>query len=295
MPMRRASAIPIETMVAPVSTRNCTIAPLMLPVVMKWPRASATRVTLLEAVKVERALESWLVPSVRLRRLPLISNSADSGVALISLMPLGALSPSRSTRGLRPPPTVTTALPLRQTDDIDLVLGACAAQPPGAGERSSRAASRIDLKLAPVSIVCSLSALRSMKPVAIFRHFVTEGPGYFATYLDRAGLPWKLIKLDEGEAVPPSADVVQRARVHGRAHERQRRPALDPAGAGPDPRGGRKRRAGARALPGRAADGQGAGRAGDARAGQGDRLGRGEGRGRDAEARHGSGRTARAS
>jgi GMP synthase-like glutamine amidotransferase len=45
-----------------------------------------------------------------------------------------------------------------------------------------------------------------MKPVAIFRHFVTEGPGYFATYLDRSGVPWKLIKLDESEAVPVSAD-----------------------------------------------------------------------------------------
>ena len=45
-----------------------------------------------------------------------------------------------------------------------------------------------------------------MKPVAIFRHFVTEGPGYFATYLDRRGVPWKLIKLDQGEAVPPSSD-----------------------------------------------------------------------------------------
>jgi GMP synthase-like glutamine amidotransferase len=45
-----------------------------------------------------------------------------------------------------------------------------------------------------------------MKPVAIFRHFVTEGPGYFATYLDRNGLPWKLVKLDEGEGVPRDTD-----------------------------------------------------------------------------------------
>ena len=45
-----------------------------------------------------------------------------------------------------------------------------------------------------------------MRPIAIFRHFVTEGPGYFATYLDRHGLPWTLIRLDEGEAVPESTD-----------------------------------------------------------------------------------------
>ena len=45
-----------------------------------------------------------------------------------------------------------------------------------------------------------------MKPVAIFRHFVTEGPGYFATYLDRSGVPWQLIKLDQGEATPLSCE-----------------------------------------------------------------------------------------
>ncbi len=41
-----------------------------------------------------------------------------------------------------------------------------------------------------------------MRPVAIFRHYVTEGPGYFATYLDRRGLPWRLIRIDEGDCVP---------------------------------------------------------------------------------------------
>jgi len=41
-----------------------------------------------------------------------------------------------------------------------------------------------------------------MKPVAIFRHSPTEGPGYFATYLDARGLPWRLVAIDAGEAVP---------------------------------------------------------------------------------------------
>src|SRR5262245_23417276 len=45
-----------------------------------------------------------------------------------------------------------------------------------------------------------------MKPVDIFRHFETEGPGYLATYLKRRGGPWKLIKVDEGEPVPHNAD-----------------------------------------------------------------------------------------
>src|SRR5258708_247171 len=41
-----------------------------------------------------------------------------------------------------------------------------------------------------------------MVPVAIFRHSPTEGPGYFATYLERHGFAWRLIKLDAGERVP---------------------------------------------------------------------------------------------
>ena len=41
-----------------------------------------------------------------------------------------------------------------------------------------------------------------MKPVAIFRHARSEGPAYFATYLERRTIPWKLFPLDEGRAVP---------------------------------------------------------------------------------------------
>lgn len=41
-----------------------------------------------------------------------------------------------------------------------------------------------------------------MKPVAIFRHSPTEGPGYFATYLDSRDLPWQIVALDQGESVP---------------------------------------------------------------------------------------------
>ncbi|MCC2680895.1 MAG: Glutamine amidotransferase class-I [Nitrosospira multiformis] len=44
-----------------------------------------------------------------------------------------------------------------------------------------------------------------MKPVAIFRHFPIEGPGYFATFLDRHVIPWQLIKIDAGESVPADA------------------------------------------------------------------------------------------
>ena len=45
-----------------------------------------------------------------------------------------------------------------------------------------------------------------MKPVAVFRHAPTEGPGYFATFLDGRRLRWQLAELDEGEPVPGSAE-----------------------------------------------------------------------------------------
>ncbi len=44
-----------------------------------------------------------------------------------------------------------------------------------------------------------------MKPVAIFRHSPSEGPGYFATYLEAHSLAWKLVKIDAGETAPASA------------------------------------------------------------------------------------------
>jgi GMP synthase-like glutamine amidotransferase len=45
-----------------------------------------------------------------------------------------------------------------------------------------------------------------MKPIAIFRHSPGEGPGYFATFLDRHSLPWTLFKVDEGVSPPPAPD-----------------------------------------------------------------------------------------
>jgi GMP synthase-like glutamine amidotransferase len=43
-----------------------------------------------------------------------------------------------------------------------------------------------------------------MKPVIIFRHAATEGPGYLATFLDEHKIPWQLVKIDEGESLPAS-------------------------------------------------------------------------------------------
>lgn len=44
-----------------------------------------------------------------------------------------------------------------------------------------------------------------MKEVAIFRHYPTEGPGYFATFLKSRGIPWRLVKIDAGDLVPENA------------------------------------------------------------------------------------------
>jgi GMP synthase-like glutamine amidotransferase len=41
-----------------------------------------------------------------------------------------------------------------------------------------------------------------MKPVAIFRASPSEGPGYFATYLERRSIASQVIRLDAGETVP---------------------------------------------------------------------------------------------
>lgn len=45
-----------------------------------------------------------------------------------------------------------------------------------------------------------------MKPVRIFRHVTNEGPGYFATVLERRGIPFQLICVDQGDAIPPEVD-----------------------------------------------------------------------------------------
>ena len=44
-----------------------------------------------------------------------------------------------------------------------------------------------------------------MKPIAVFRHSPTEGPAYFATYLEQRKISYHVIKLDAGEPVPTDA------------------------------------------------------------------------------------------
>lgn len=44
-----------------------------------------------------------------------------------------------------------------------------------------------------------------MKPIAVFRFAETEGPGYFATFLDHHSIPWQLFAIDRDAAIPDSA------------------------------------------------------------------------------------------
>lgn len=44
-----------------------------------------------------------------------------------------------------------------------------------------------------------------MRPVAIFRFSPTEGPGHFGEWLERQGVPRRLVALDRGEPVPEDA------------------------------------------------------------------------------------------
>ena len=41
-----------------------------------------------------------------------------------------------------------------------------------------------------------------MNPVLIIRHTATEGAGYFSEFLDHHAIPWQVIRIDAGDALP---------------------------------------------------------------------------------------------
>ena len=41
-----------------------------------------------------------------------------------------------------------------------------------------------------------------MLPVLIVRHSATEGAGYFSEFLDHHAIPWQLLRIDTGDALP---------------------------------------------------------------------------------------------
>src|SRR5690242_13871566 len=72
-----------------------------------------------------------------------------------------------------------------------------------AGRRRSRSRwGRARRSAAPKALAEALPHFASMRPIAIFRFSKTEGPAHFAEWLDRASLPWTLIAVDEGHAIP---------------------------------------------------------------------------------------------
>ncbi|HEY8119095.1 MAG TPA: type 1 glutamine amidotransferase [Methylophilaceae bacterium] len=44
-----------------------------------------------------------------------------------------------------------------------------------------------------------------MKPVIIFRHALTEGAGYLGSLLTEKNIPWHMVRIDQGDALPKSA------------------------------------------------------------------------------------------
>jgi GMP synthase-like glutamine amidotransferase len=54
-----------------------------------------------------------------------------------------------------------------------------------------------------------------MKPVVICRYAPHEGPGYFATYLAERTVPWSMVKLDEGDALPTVNNITGLAMMGG--------------------------------------------------------------------------------
>ena len=45
-----------------------------------------------------------------------------------------------------------------------------------------------------------------MKPIAIFRFYNIEGPGYLGSFLDAHSIPWKLFKIDGGANFPSNPE-----------------------------------------------------------------------------------------
>lgn len=47
-----------------------------------------------------------------------------------------------------------------------------------------------------------------MQEILVFRHAPHEGPGYLADYLERRGLPLRLVRIDQQDPIPSSIDGV---------------------------------------------------------------------------------------
>ena len=112
-----------------------------------------------------------------------------------------------------------------------------------------------------------------MKPVAIFRHSPTENAGYFALYLTQHAIPWKMIHIDLGEAVPADASAFSGLVFMGGTMSVNDDLPWIPKDAGAHSGRLCSRHSHARPLSRRAAHVQGTGRRGDEKPGEGAGLG----------------------
>lgn len=47
-----------------------------------------------------------------------------------------------------------------------------------------------------------------MKPIRIFRHLVCQHPGYLGEFLQRRGVPWEMVCIDDAHPISPTTDDV---------------------------------------------------------------------------------------
>ena len=107
-PMRSASGLPMATVEAPVSTMYCMRVPLIMPVLMKWPRASAINTTRRPPVRLPTL--TGASPSRKERRAPSTSTRACSFSTEITRTPWW-VSPTAIPRGALPLTTNSALLP----------------------------------------------------------------------------------------------------------------------------------------------------------------------------------------
>lgn len=67
-----------------------------------------------------------------------------------------------------------------------------------------------------------------MKPIVICRYAPHEGPGHFATYLSARNLPWRILKIDEGEPLPDAHEIAGLAMMGGAMSVNDRLPWISP-------------------------------------------------------------------
>src|SRR5262245_23378911 len=101
-------------------------------------------------------------------------------------MPSGDRCPTLIVRGAPPSIDTTALLPKRPTTFTSVA----AAGPASASESA-----------AAIQSVRFIRA-SAMRPIAIFRYSPSEGPGYFADYLEARGRLWRIVRIDQGEGVP---------------------------------------------------------------------------------------------